>query len=71
MSKLRRYKRKRVFAMPFRDAAGKVGVVVPSNMTIEDAVRLGMDIKMVPQDAPLPPNTYRYDYERDMPKDNV
>lgn len=61
-------KTKKPFAMPFRDQAGKVGITVPSNMTIEDAVRLGMDIKVVPKDAPREPNTYRYDYERDMPK---
>jgi hypothetical protein len=57
------------FAMPFRDATGKIGITVPSNMTLEDVVRLGMDIKMVPKDAPLGPDAYRYDYEKDMPND--
>ena len=72
MSKLRRYQRRnskrRPFAMPFRDAAGQVGVTVPSDMTIEEAVMLGMEIKMVPKDEPLGPHTYRYDFERDMPE---
>jgi hypothetical protein len=53
--------------MPFRDATGKIGITVPSNMTLEDVVRLGMEIKMVPKDSPLGPDTYRYEYEKDMP----
>jgi hypothetical protein len=53
--------------MPFRDSTGKIGVTVPSGMTIEDAVRLGIEIKMVPKDRPWRSDTYRYDYERDMP----
>jgi hypothetical protein len=61
-------KTKKPFAMPFRDEAGKVGITVPSTMTLEDAVRLDIEFKMVPKDAPREPNTYRYDYERDMPK---
>lgn len=58
---------KKTFAMPFRDATGKIGITVPSSMTIEDMVRLGIEPKMVPKDQPLPPDAYRYDYERDHP----
>lgn len=65
----KRKRKPRPFAMPFRDAAGKIGITVPSNMTMEDIVRLGMEVKMVPKDEPLPPNAYRYDYEKDMPHD--
>jgi hypothetical protein len=62
-------KTKKPFAMPFRDAAGKVGITVPSDMTLEDAVRLGMSIKIVPKDQPLAPGDYRYNYKKDMPND--
>jgi hypothetical protein len=62
-------KKKKPFAMPFRDAAGNIGITLPSNMTIEDMVRLGIEFKLVPNDQPLPPSAYRYDYEKDMPKD--
>lgn len=54
--------------MPFRDAQGKIGITIPSNATIEDLVRLGIEPKMVPRDQPIGPDTYRYDYERDMPQ---
>jgi hypothetical protein len=49
--------------MPFR----KIGIALPSNATLEDLVRLGIEPKMVPKDQPLGPDTYRYEYEKDMP----
>lgn len=61
-------KTRKPFAMPFRDQSGKVGITVPSSMTMEDAVRLGIEFKMVPKDQPQGPGEYRYDYEKDMPK---
>lgn len=61
-------KRKQIFAVPFRNAAGKIGLIVPSDMTIEDAVRLGIEIKIVPKEKPMESNEYRHDCERDRPK---
>jgi hypothetical protein len=61
-------RKQKPFAMPLRDAAGNVVLTVPSDMTIEDMVRLGIEPKMVPRDQPQGPDTLRYDY-KDMPND--
>jgi hypothetical protein len=62
-------RKQKPFAMPFRDAQGNIGITLPSDMTIEDMVRLGLEPKMVPKDEPQPPGAYRYNYEKDMPND--
>lgn len=65
----KRKQKKRQFAMPLRDAAGNIVLTVPSDMSIEDMVRLGLEPKMVPKNQPQGPDTLRYDYEKDMPND--
>lgn len=67
MSKKRKKKKQRVWGAKFRDASGKVGVVLPSTMTLEDCVRLGMTPRMVPKNAPREPGTLVFDPEKDMP----
>jgi hypothetical protein len=62
-------KKKKVWPVVFRDAAGKPGLTIPSSMTLRQCVEMGIEPRMVPKDEPRGPNTLVFDPEKDMPKD--
>lgn len=65
----RKRKKKKVWPVKFRDSTGKVGIALPSNMTLRQCVELGIIPQMVPKGAPSPPGSLVFDPEKDMPPD--
>lgn len=43
----------------FVDNTGKTGMTLPSNLTLEQAVIMGLEIRLVPNDAPHPKGVLR------------
>ena len=62
-------RKKKVWGAKFRKSDGSVGLVLASNMTMEDCVRLGVIPKLVPKGEPVAPDTLIFDPEKDMPND--
>jgi hypothetical protein len=63
----RKRKKKKVWPVKFRDNTGKVGLTIPSNMTLRQCVELGIFPQMVPKGT-SPPGALVFDPEKDMPK---
>jgi Zn ribbon nucleic-acid-binding protein len=52
-----------VRALPFKDVNGKIQLVLPNSMTIEELVKCGIHVQIVPKDQPQQPHQLRADLD--------